>query len=126
MLLEAPRGAGPDPSEQGGDWAKRGRGSEFGFKLHAKTDTDLGLIRDLEATTASVHDSRVDLSREGEVVYRDKGYFGVKPRGFDATMRRGVRGLEWGLGGPGNQSAGGSGGFEAVFSGEFGVVPSSV
>jgi len=25
-------------------------------------------------------------------VYRDKGYFGVSPRGFDATMRRGVRG----------------------------------
>jgi IS5 family transposase len=25
-------------------------------------------------------------------VYRDKGYFGVEPRGFDATMRRGVRG----------------------------------
>jgi len=74
-----------------GDWAKRGKGSEFGFKLHAKTDTDLGLIRDLEATTASVHDSRVDLSREGELVYRDKGYFGVKPRDFDATMRRGVR-----------------------------------
>ena len=36
-----------------------------------------GLIRDLETTTASVHDSRADLSREGEVVYRDKGYFGV-------------------------------------------------
>ena len=36
--------------------------------------------------------SRVDLSEPGEVVYRDKGYFGVEPMGFDATMRRGVRG----------------------------------
>ena len=27
----------------------------------------------------------------GKVVYRDKGYFGVKPLGFDATMKRGVR-----------------------------------
>jgi IS5 family transposase len=27
-----------------------------------------------------------------EVVYRDKGYIGVEPRGFDAMMRRGVRG----------------------------------
>ena len=35
---------------------------------------DYGLIRDLETTTAAVHDSQVDLSREGEVVYRDKGY----------------------------------------------------
>jgi len=75
-----------------GDWAKRLRESFFGFKLHVKTDLDLGLVRAVEATTASVHDSRVDLSLPGEVVYRDKGYFGVEPRGFDATMRRGVRG----------------------------------
>jgi len=75
-----------------GAWAKRKSGSVFGYKLHAKTDTDHGLIRDLETTPANVHDSRVDLSRPGEVVYRDKGYYGVKPRGYDATMRRGVRG----------------------------------
>ena len=68
-----------------------------GRALHTKSDVDLGLIRDLETTTASVHDSRVDLSREGEVVYRDKGYFGVRPRGFDATMRRGVRGHPLGI-----------------------------
>jgi IS5 family transposase len=75
-----------------GDWAKRLRESFFGYKLHVKTDLDHGLIRAVEATPASVHDSRVDLSLPGEVVYRDKGYFGVQPRGFDATMRRGVRG----------------------------------
>jgi IS5 family transposase len=75
-----------------GDWAKRLKGSVFGYKLHVKTDLDHGLVRALEATSASVHDSRVDLSELGEVVYRDKGYFGVEPRGWDATMRRGVRG----------------------------------
>lgn len=75
-----------------GAWAKKGGESSFGFKLHSKTDTDHGLIRDLETTTASVHDSRVDLSRPGEVVYRDKGYFGVKPGGYDATMKRASRG----------------------------------
>jgi IS5 family transposase len=75
-----------------GDWAKRRKESFFGYKLHVKTDLDLGLIRTVEATPASVHDSRVDLSLPGEVVYRDKGYFGVEPRGWDATMRRGVRG----------------------------------
>ena len=80
-----------------GTWAKKGSRSSFGYKLHLKSDTDLDLIRELETTTASVHDSRVDLSREGEVVYRDKGYFGVKPRGFDATMRRGVRGRPLGI-----------------------------
>jgi IS5 family transposase len=80
-----------------GCWAKRLRESVFGYKVHVKTDLDLGLIRAVEATSASVHDSRVDLSLPGEVVYRDKGYFGVQPRGFDATMRRGVRGHPLGL-----------------------------
>ncbi len=80
-----------------GSWAKRRKGSVFGYKLHAKTDSDRGLIRELETTSASVHDNRVDLSRPGEVVYRDKGYFGVEPRGYDATMRRGVRGRPLGI-----------------------------
>jgi len=80
-----------------GDWAKRRNGSAFGYKLHVKTDTDRGLIRDLEVTKASVHDSRVDLSRPGEVVYRDKGYFGVEPLGYDATMRRASRGRPLGI-----------------------------
>ncbi len=39
-----------------------------------------------------MHDSRVDLSRPGEVAYRDEGYFEVKPRGYDATMKRASRG----------------------------------
>ena len=80
-----------------GSWTKKGSKSFFGFKLHAKVDLDLGLLRDLETTTASVHDSRIDLSRPGEVVYRDKGYFGVEPRGWDGTMRRGVRGHPLGI-----------------------------
>ena len=80
-----------------GTWAKKDSKSYYGFKLHAKSDVDLGLIRDLETTTASVHDSQVDLSRPGEVVYRDKGYFGVRPRGYDATMRREVRGRPLGI-----------------------------
>jgi len=80
-----------------GTWAKKGDVSRFGFKLHAKPDVDLGLIRDLETTTASVHDSQVDLSRKGEVVYKDKAYHGVKSRGYDATMRRGARGHPLGI-----------------------------
>ena len=80
-----------------GSWAKKGRKSSYGYKLHTKSDVGLGLIRDLETTPASVHDSRVDLSKPGEVVYRDKGYFGVEPRGYDATMRRGTRGHPLGI-----------------------------
>jgi len=73
-------------------WTKKGGKSYFGNKLHMKMDLGHGLIRGLEVTAANVHDSRVDLSRPGEVVYKDKGYFGVKSRGWDATMKRASRG----------------------------------
>ena len=62
---------------KGGTWAKKGRRSYFGYKLHSKVDRDFGLVRSIEATTVSVHDS---------------GYFGVKSKGYNATTRRGVRG----------------------------------
>jgi transposase, IS5 family len=75
-----------------GAWVKKGNKSYYGYKLHAKMDVDHGLVRDLETTPANVHDSRVDLSLPGEVVYRDKGYQGVKPRGWNATMKRAARG----------------------------------
>jgi IS5 family transposase len=75
-------------------WAKKGNKSYFGFKLHSKLDTDFDLIREFETTPASVHDSQVDLSKEGEVVYRNRGYQGVAPKGYSArqaTMKRGAR-----------------------------------
>ena len=75
-----------------GTWAKKGSKSYFGYKLHSKMDRDYELIRDIETTTASLHDSQIDLSRCGEVVYRDKGYFGAPAEGYDATMKRATRG----------------------------------
>jgi IS5 family transposase len=71
-----------------GTWTKKGKERYFGFKLHQKTDIDYCLIREIETTTARVHDSRIDLSKEGEVVIRDRGYFGVPARGDDFTMVR--------------------------------------
>lgn len=76
-----------------GTWAKKGNKSYFGYKSHILVDKECQLIRRIETTTASVHDSRIDLSKKGETVYRDKGYFGVKPSGsIDKTMHRSVRG----------------------------------
>jgi len=90
---DKPRGDGAKTRRsRDGAWVKKGGKSVFGYKLHMKMDLDHGLIRCLEASAANVHDSRVDLSRPGEVVYRDKGYQGVKPRGYDATMKRAARG----------------------------------
>ena len=76
-----------------GTWAKKGKKSYFGYKLHILVDRKHQFVWRLMTTTASLHDSQVDLSREGETVYRDKGYFGVKPQAsMDKTMHRGVRG----------------------------------
>jgi transposase, IS5 family len=71
-----------------GTWTKKGKKSYFGYKLHQKSDIDYCLIREIETTTAKVHDSQVDLSIEGEPVLRDRGYFGVPARGDDFTMVR--------------------------------------
>ena len=75
-----------------GTWAKKGNDSHFGFKFHDKVDVEYDLIRELKVTTASVHDSQVDLSLEGERVYRDKGYFGSPAKGRSVTMYRATRG----------------------------------
>jgi IS5 family transposase len=71
-----------------GTWAKKGNETHFGYKLHQKTDIDYSLIREIETTTASLHDSQVDLSIKDEIVLRDRGYFGVKAIGIDFTMKR--------------------------------------
>jgi len=56
-------------------------------------DKNHQLIRRIKTTTTSVHDSKIDLSKEGETIYCDKGYFGVKPKAsMDKTMHRAVRG----------------------------------
>lgn len=68
-----------------GTWAKKGAKSFFWYKLHAKPDIDHGLIRDLETTPASVHDSQIDLSRPGSLCTGIRGTSGPNP---GATMRR--------------------------------------
>jgi IS5 family transposase len=75
-----------------GTWAKKGNKSEFGYKGHIKVDEENNFIWKVETTTASVHDSQVDLAEEGEVRYGDRGYHGAKTKGYDASMRRAARG----------------------------------
>ena len=55
-------------------------------------DPEFGLIRRIEVTTASVHDSQVDLAKKGEVRYADRGFFGSKTNGYDAAMKKATRG----------------------------------
>ena len=62
----------------------------FRYKLHQNSDINYCLIREIEVTTAKVHDSRVDLPTKGEIVIRDRGYFGVSAKGEDFTMAEGL------------------------------------
>lgn len=68
----------------------------YGYKNHIKLDVDNHLIRELEVTTASLHDGEIDLVEKGDKsAYRDKGYFGKKLNAKnveDMTMKRGTRG----------------------------------
>jgi IS5 family transposase len=67
----------------------------YGYKNHIKLDVDNHLIRELEVTTASLHDGNIDLIKKGDKsAYRDKGYFGKKLNAKnvkDMTMKRDTR-----------------------------------
>jgi len=91
---DKPRGdAAKTRRSRDGSWFKKGTKSEFGYKLHSLIDKECQFIRRIDTTTASVHDSQIDLSQKGETVYRDKGYFGAIPfASIDKTMKRSVRG----------------------------------
>ena len=87
--FKKPRGDGAKTRRsRDGTWAKKGNESHFGYKLHQKTDIDYCLIREIETTNASLHDSQVDLSTKDEIVLRDRGYFGAEAKGIDFTMKR--------------------------------------
>lgn len=88
------RGRGqPTTRNEDGSWAKKNGKSFFGYKEHLKMDLKTGIIEELAVTTASIHDSQIDLMNPEDVAYRDKGYFGAKTRAKgDATMKRRVRG----------------------------------
>lgn len=80
-----------------GTWATKGKKSCFGYKAHIKVDTEHQFIWAVTTTTASVHDSKVDLAEEGEVRYGDKAYSGSKTRGYDASMKKAARGHPLGI-----------------------------
>ncbi|EQD75466.1 transposase IS4 family protein, partial [mine drainage metagenome] len=66
--------------------------SHFGYKIHTIQDAGNDMILNYATTTASVHDSQIDLSIPGIMNYKDKGYFDVGEREIDASMDKAVRG----------------------------------
>jgi len=73
-----------------GSWTKKGKKSFFGYKAHTKIKRGSKIIESLAVTTAKTHDGAIDLAKNDEVIYRDRGYSGVmtKAKG-NATMKRG-------------------------------------
>ena len=75
VYSDTPRGSeAKTRRSKDGTWTKKGGKSPFEYKFHAIMDRDYDLIRKISTTTASVHDSRGDLSEEGAVVHRDRAY----------------------------------------------------
>jgi IS5 family transposase len=74
-----------------GTFARNDGKNFLGFKQHSSHGVDMPLVREFVITTASVHDSRVDLSIPGMPCYRDRGYQGAPCRGINGTMDRASR-----------------------------------
>lgn len=87
------RGRGqPTTRNEDGTWTKKGKKSYFGYKDHTKVDKDNGIITRFAVTTAKTPDCNIDLTEPDETVYRDKGFYGTRPRAKgDATMKRASR-----------------------------------
>lgn len=68
---------------------------DFGYKIHQKCDADYQFINEITTTTASLHDSQIELSKPTDnAMYRDKGYAGIKLSNEnvkDFTMRKAYR-----------------------------------
>ena len=90
LILQEENREKPEEIKDGTRTKKWGK-SHFGYKLYVILDKNNDLIRRICTTTASVHDSQIDLSEEGEVVYWDRGYQGAKFKGFSATIKRGAK-----------------------------------
>ena len=90
---EEPRSEGKTRRSKDGSFTKKNNRTFFGYKGHSIVDDNnpVPVIRSYAVTTAKAHDTRIDLSKRGITVYRDKGYFGSDPRGMDGTMDRAVR-----------------------------------
>lgn len=83
--------------DKDGTWAVRNDQVHFGYKTHARIDVDNNFVRSFTVTTASLHDSQVDLAETGDkAAYRDKAYFGTElsAKIRNMTMDRATRGHE--------------------------------
>jgi IS5 family transposase len=73
-----------------GSFTKKNNKTYFGYKAHILTDDNVvPIIRSYAVTTASTHDSKIDLSRKDIPVYRDKGISERGLRNFKQKIKNG-------------------------------------
>lgn len=73
-----------------GTWTKKNGRSHFGFKAHTLMQKGSKLIEEVAVTTAKTYDGHIDLAKEDDIVYRDRGYNGAKTKAKgDGTMKKG-------------------------------------
>lgn len=76
-----------------GSWTKKNERYFFGYKLHSKSNLFTGFLSDFDATTASVHDENIDLTKKGEPCVRDMGYTNGGGKNMCITMIRASPGV---------------------------------
>ncbi len=73
-----------------GTWTQKNGKSHFGFKAHTLIQRGSKLIEEVAVTTAKTYDGHIDLAKENDIVYRDRGYNGAKTKAKgDGTMKKG-------------------------------------
>jgi len=81
--------------DNGGSFSIKHGQIHYGYKNHTKIDVDYDLIRSYKVTTASLHDSQIDLIKKGDIAaYRDKGYAGANiatGNVLDKTMKKATK-----------------------------------
>ena len=90
---DEPRSDGKTRTSKDGSFTKKNSKTFFGYKGNTIVDDNIPvpMIRSYAVSTAKDHDTTIDLSKRGIIVYRDRGYFGHDPKGIDGTMDRSVR-----------------------------------
>lgn len=81
--------------DKDGTFAVKSGQVHYGYKDHIKIDVKNQIVRNIEVTTASLHDGQIQLVTKKDIAaYRDKGYFGtpLPENVVDKTMQRATRG----------------------------------
>ena len=77
MKHDEPRSEGKTRRSRYGSFTKKNNQTFFGYEGYTIVDDNnpVPFIRSYAVTTAKDHDTKIDLSKRGITVYRDKGYF---------------------------------------------------